>query len=159
MQINLTVFVQKLHEETRKGCHITWRGKCVFLEQPLRRDFLFICLETVCKRQTDHPIFLWLVQEDTKIGQETYNPFFLQSMQKSRADKRQRSPIFDQTDMQNKQTTSDNITCLLMLYYQLRTKTDKILPTFWRITRMECKKNITVAPRGNFAFPAITTTI
>ena len=67
--------------------------------------------------------------------------FFLQLMQKKcRADKRQRHPIFDQTDMQSKQTTSNNITCLSILYHQLRTETDKISPTFQRITRMECKK-------------------
>ena len=56
---------------------------------------------------------------------------------------------------------SDNIgrQYLSMLSHQLRTETDKILPNFWRITRMECQNNITVAPQGNFAFPAITTTI
>ena len=88
-----------------------------------KRTFLFICLETECKQKTDHPIFLLSVQEDTKIGQERYNPFFLQSMlKKGRADKKQRNTIFDQTEMQNKQTTSDNIICLSMLLHQLRTE-------------------------------------
>ena len=122
-----------------------------------KRTFLFIRLETACKRQTDHPIFLRSVQEDTKIGQETYNPIFLQLMQKKgRADKRQQRPIFDRTDMQNKQITSDNIICLSMLLHQLKTEMDN------NLTKFEFSNiggNIASDSQGNLFSPGIMITI